>query len=109
MTDYIELINLALTGILIPYFTNYIKTKEKRENERVKKNRREAKKMLIFTLISNDKTNYLLDKRPPQNMVQISKEFDIYIKDGGNSWIVEEVERYKEWVKTCCKNKNKKL
>ena len=110
MVDIVEILNLCITTIIIPLFATALKKKEKREFDTIQRNRREAKKMLIFQLVNDDKINFLLNKREPRNAEKIHYEFDLYIQDGGNSWVKHEVAEYDEWrekVKECRRNKGK--
>lgn len=107
----IEVINLVITSIIIPLFVGTIKKKELKDEKNLAYNRREAKKMMIFQLINDDKINHLLDKREPRNAEKIHYEFDLYEKDGGNSWVKHEVAEYDEWreeVKKSQRGKGKK-
>ena len=116
--DIIQIINVVITTLIIPIFGAMVKKKEARELDAVQRNRREAKKMLIFQLVNDDKINFLLNEREPRNAEKIHYEFDLYIADGGNSWVKHEVAEYDEWrekVKECkrgsgnknCKDKEK--
>lgn len=57
---------------------------------------RNAAKQSIFSLINDDKTDALYGKMPT-NYQNVLKEYDIYHKNGGNSYVTEKVEEYKKW------------
>ncbi len=57
---------------------------------------RNAAKQSIFSLINDDKTDALYGKMP-SNYQNVLNEYDIYHKNGGNSYVTEKVEDYKKW------------
>lgn len=59
---------------------------------------KQAKRSNILSLINMDKMN-VLEGKLPQNSVLIHEQFDIYKSMGGNSFIMDTVDDYDEWVK----------
>lgn len=53
-------------------------------------------KQSILNLINEDKTEALYNNIP-DNYQNVLHEFDIYSKNGGNSYVAEKVEAYKKW------------
>lgn len=59
-------------------------------------NSRNAAKDSILQMIVEDKMDVLYNELP-QNYQNILHEYDIYHKNGGNSYVTEKVEDYKRW------------
>lgn len=57
---------------------------------------RNAAKQSILQMIAEDQLAVLY-KQLPTNYQNILHEYDIYHKNGGNSYVSEKVEAYKEW------------
>lgn len=57
---------------------------------------RNAAKQSILQMISEDQIAVLYDDMPT-NYQNILHEYDIYHRNGGNSYITSKVENYKEW------------
>lgn len=53
-------------------------------------------KQSIFQMIIEDKVAVLFNG-VPSNYQNILNEYDIYHKNGGNSYVTEKVENYKKW------------
>lgn len=71
-----------------------------------KDNKMHSAKQSILQMIMEDKIR-VLNKTIPENYQAIHKEFDEYLKDGGNSYVHEKVDDYDEWyrkIKTVYKN-----
>lgn len=58
--------------------------------------RMNAAKSSILQLIMEDRMDWR-DGKFPRNYQAVLHEFDIYTKAGGNSYVAERVEEYKEW------------
>lgn len=58
--------------------------------------KRNFAKQSILNLINEDKTEALYGNIP-DNYQNILHEYDIYHKNGGNSYVTEKVEAYKRW------------
>jgi len=58
--------------------------------------RMNAAKSSILQLIMEDRMDWR-DGKFPRNYQAVLHEFDIYTKAGGNSYVKERVEEYKEW------------
>ncbi len=59
-------------------------------------NSRNAAKDSILQMIVEDKMDVLYNELP-QNYQNILHEYDIYHKNGGNSYLTEKVNNYKAW------------
>lgn len=59
-------------------------------------NKRNFAKQSILNLINEDKTEALYGNMP-DNYQNILNEYDVYHKNGGNSYVTEKVEAYKKW------------
>ena len=57
---------------------------------------RNAAKQSIFQMIAEDQLAVLYGEMPT-NYQNILHEYDIYHKNGGNSYVTEKVEKYKTW------------
>lgn len=60
---------------------------------------KQSKRASILALITMDKVNWQ-EGKPPVNQVSIHRLFDEYVALGGNSFIVDVMDDYDEWVKT---------
>ena len=58
--------------------------------------KRNFAKQSILNLINEDKTEALYSNMP-DNYQNVLNEYDIYHKNGGNSYVTEKVEAYKKW------------
>lgn len=63
-----------------------------------KTNSRNAAKQSILQMIMEDRLDVLYGGMAT-NYQNILHEFDIYTKNGGNSYVAEKVEEYKKWFK----------
>lgn len=61
-----------------------------------RENKRNFAKQSILNLINEDKTEALYNNMP-DNYQNVLNEYDIYHKNGGNSYVTEKVEAYKKW------------
>lgn len=59
-------------------------------------NKRNFAKQSILNLINEDKTEALYGNMP-DNYQNVLHEYDLYSKNGGNSYVAEKVESYKTW------------
>ena len=57
-------------------------------------------KQSIFQMILEDKVAVLFNG-VPSNYQNVLNEYDIYHKNGGNSYVTEKVEAYKRWNVEC--------
>lgn len=57
---------------------------------------RHAAKQSIFQMILEDHVS-VSEKHAPSNYQNILNEYDIYHRNGGNSYVTEKVEAYKKW------------
>ena len=57
---------------------------------------RHAAKQSIFQMILEDHIS-VAEGRIPTNYQNILNEYDVYHKNGGNSYVTEKVEDYKKW------------
>ena len=64
-----------------------------------RENNKHAAKQSIFQMILEDHVA-VGEGRLPTNYQNVLKEYDIYHKTGGNSYVTEKVEAYKEWFIT---------
>ena len=60
--------------------------------------RKNAAKQSILQLILEDRMDYR-DGKLPTNYQSILHEFDIYTAAGGNSYVAERVNAYKDWIR----------
>lgn len=61
-----------------------------------KDNEMHSAKQSIFQMIMEDKIR-VLNNTIPENYQAIHKEFDDYVKNGGNSYVHEKVDDYDKW------------
>lgn len=61
-----------------------------------RENKKNFAKQSILNLINEDKTEALYGNMP-DNYQNVLNEYDIYHKNGGNSYVTEKVESYKKW------------
>lgn len=59
-------------------------------------NKRNFAKQTILSLINDDMTRAMYN-RIPENYQNVLDEYDLYHKNGGNSYITTKVEDYKAW------------
>lgn len=59
-------------------------------------NKKNFAKQSILDLINEDKTEALYGNLP-SNYQNVLHEYDLYSKNGGNSYVTEKVKAYKEW------------
>lgn len=59
--------------------------------------RKNAAKQSILQLILEDRMDYR-DGKLPTNYQNVLHEFDIYTEAGGNSYVAERVNGYKDWI-----------
>ena len=59
-------------------------------------NKRNFAKQTILSLINDDMTRAMYNKIP-ENYQNVLDEYDLYHKNGGNSYITTKVEDYKVW------------
>lgn len=66
---------------------------------------RNAAKQSILQMIMEDHLSHSEDKLPT-NYQNVLHEYDIYHKNGGNSYVTEKVDDYKKWFMTIEKEKH---
>lgn len=69
--------------------------------------KKHAAKQSILQMIMEDRMRVELYKKPPENYQAIMKEFDVYTKAGGNSYVHDRVIAYEEWYKALMVAKDK--
>lgn len=97
-----EQIIVALITVAIPSLTTIITSLIAK-----KENYMHNAKQSILQLIVEDKIR-VIEGGIPENKQNILKEFDIYSKKGGNSYVHEKVENYIKWYNTVTKKKKVK-
>jgi len=87
----VENIIITIITVLIPSLTTiYTNRATKKEN------RMHNAKQSIFQLILEDHVR-VSEGRLPENYQEVCKEFDIYTKNGGNSYVKKKVGEYYNW------------
>ena len=97
-----EQIVVALITVAIPSLTTIITSLIAK-----KENYMHNAKQSILQLIVEDKIR-VIEGGIPENKQNILKEFDLYSKKGGNSYVHEKVDNYIKWYTSMIKE-NKKL
>lgn len=97
-----EQIVVALITVAIPSLTTIITSLIAK-----KENYMHNAKQSILQLIVEDKIR-VMEGAIPENKQNILKEFDLYSKKGGNSYVHEKVDNYVKWYSTIMK-KNKEI
>lgn len=97
-----EQIIVALITVAIPSLTTIITSLIAK-----KENYMHNAKQSILQLIVEDKIR-VIEGGIPENKQNILKEFDVYSKKGGNSYVHEKVENYIKWYNTVTKKKKSK-
>lgn len=69
---------------------------------------RNSAKSSILQLIMEDRMDWK-DGKFPSNYQAVLHEYDIYKKNGGNSYVAERVEQYKDWYKKIQEEKAKEV
>ena len=88
---------IALITVAIPSITTIITSLlAKRENYM------HNAKQSILQLIVEDKIR-VMEGGIPENKQNILKEYDVYFKKGGNSYVHEKVENYSKWYESIIK------
>lgn len=88
---------ISLITVAIPSVTTIITTLITRKD-----NYMHNAKQSILQLIVEDKIR-VMEGGIPENKQNILKEFDMYSKKGGNSYVHEKVENYIKWYNTVIK------
>lgn len=86
-----EQVAIALITVLIPSLTTIITSLIAKKD-----NYMHNAKQSILQLIVEDKIR-VMEGGIPENKQNILKEFDIYSKKGGNSYVHEKVDNYVKW------------
>lgn len=60
---------------------------------------KQSKRASILSLITMDKVNWQ-EGKPPVNQVSVHRLFDEYVAMGGNSFIIDVMDDYDDWVKS---------
>ena len=97
-----EQIIVALITVAIPSLTTIITSLIAK-----KENYMHNAKQSILQLIVEDKIR-VIEGGIPENKQNILKEFDIYSKKGGNSYVHEKVDNYIKWYNAITKKENSK-
>lgn len=92
-----EQIVIALITVVIPSLTTIITSLIAK-----KENYMHNAKQSILQLIVEDKIR-VMEGGIPENKQNILKEFDLYSKKGGNSYVHEKVDNYVKWYNTSTK------
>ena len=71
-----------------------------------KTTKKNSAKQSILQMILEDHVAYQ-EKHLPTNYQNVLHEFDIYSKNGGNSYVADKVEEYKKWFVQVEKEKQK--
>lgn len=93
-----EAIIVSLIGALATVTTTIISAKKTSS----KADKYDAKNSIIMMILED--RMLAQEGKFPVNYQNILHEFDIYRENGGNSYIAEKVEAYKEWFKEQEKN-----
>lgn len=96
-----EQIIVALITVAIPSLTTIITSLIAKKD-----NYMHNAKQSILQLIVEDKIR-VMEGGIPENKQNILKEFDLYSKKGGNSYVKEKVNNYEDWYNKITKNLNK--
>lgn len=86
-----EQVAIALITVLIPSLTTIITSLIAKKD-----NYMHNAKQSILQLIVEDKIR-VMEGGIPENKQNILKEFDLYSKKGGNSYVHEKVDNYVKW------------
>jgi len=86
-----ENIIIAIVTVLVPSLTTIYTNKITK-----KENRMHNAKQSIFQLILEDHVR-VSEEKLPENYQEVCKEFDIYTKNGGNSYVKKKVNDYYNW------------
>lgn len=92
-----EKIIVALITVAIPSLTTIITSLIAK-----KENYMHNAKQSILQLIVEDKIR-VMEGGIPENKQNILKEFDLYSKKGGNSYVKEKVNNYEDWYNAITK------
>lgn len=95
-----EQIIVALITVAIPSLTTIITSLMAK-----KENYMHNAKQSILQLIVEDKIR-VIEGGIPENKQNILKEFDIYSKKGGNSYVKEKINNYEDWYNTVTKKES---
>lgn len=82
---------ITVLTVLIPSLTTIITNMETK-----KENRMHNAKQSIFQLILEDHVR-VSEGKLPENYQEVCKEYDIYTKNDGNSYVKTKVEDYNKW------------
>lgn len=97
-----EQIIISLITVAIPSITTIITSLIAKKD-----NYMHNAKQSILQLIVEDKIR-VIEGGIPENKQNILKEFDLYFKKGGNSYVHEKVENYIKWYNNVTKIKDNK-
>lgn len=93
-----ENIIVTIITVLVPSLTTIYTNKMTK-----KENRMHNAKQSIFQLILEDHVR-VSEKRLPENYQEVCKEYDMYTKNGGNSYVKKKVNDYLKWYDTIKKD-----
>lgn len=94
-------ITVALIGALTTIFTivwQTRKTNQKLDEQKIAAARNDAKQS-ILQMMMEDKVDYHLDHKLPENYSRIHEEYDTYHANGGNGLMTKKMLEYEEWYK----------
>lgn len=94
-------ITVALIGALTTIFTivwQSRKTNHKLDEQKIAAARNDAKQS-ILQMMMEDKVDYHLDHKLPENYSRIHEEYDTYHANGGNGLMTKKMLEYEEWYK----------
>ena len=94
-----DAIVVALIAAGVEVFTVVWSAKKtnKRLDEQSSVTKRNDAKQAILQMIIEDKVDYNLDHKLPENHNRIHEEYDIYHKNGGNGLMTKKVKEYDKW------------
>lgn len=87
MSDTVLLAIIGLLSTAVTAFTTWL---------RGRASARHSAKQSILQMIQEDYVAKAM-RRTPTNYQNILYEYDVYHKNGGNSYVTEKVEEYKKW------------
>ena len=93
-----EQVIISLITVAIPSLTTIITSLIAKKD-----NYMHNAKQSILQLIVEDKIR-VMEGGIPENKQNVLKEFDLYSKKGGNSYVHEKVDNYIKWYSTVTKN-----
>ncbi len=96
----IEII-VALIGAITTIFTivwQSRKTNQKLDEHKTTSARNDAKQSILQMMVE-DKVDYHLNHKLPENYSRIHEEYDIYHDNGGNGLMTKKIKEYDDWYR----------